>query len=172
MAKTYEFEFDAPTGQLFTEALGAVRALGFSILRDEGETTSITFNTGPSIWSTAGQDMTATAVTVSPSSSKLVVSGKTARKGSEAQYGSWGERGRIAKGLATCVGRALAVSTAAGAAEEAPSNGAGFVADLATLAQLHRSGSLTDREFAKMKASLLARLSERDVTGPDDGVRQ
>ena len=107
MAKTYEFEFAAPTEQLFTEALTAVRALGFSILHDEDETTSFTFNTGPSIWTTAGQDMTARAVALSPSSSKLVVSGKTARKGTEAQYGSWGERGRIAKGLAAKVREGL-----------------------------------------------------------------
>lgn len=156
MAKTYEFEFDAPTEELFSEALSAVRALGFSILHDEDEPTSITFNTGPSIWSTAGQDMTATAVAVSPSSSKLVVSGKTARKGSEPQYGSWGERGRIAKGLATRVARALADSMAAAAAEDATSNGAAFVSELATLAELHRSGALTDGEFAEAKERLLA----------------
>jgi Short C-terminal domain len=160
VAKTYEFEFDAPTEQLFTEALSAVRALGFSILHEdegENEATAIIFNTGPSMWSTAGQDMTATAVALSPSSSKLVVGGKTARKGSEAQYGSWGERGRIAKGLATRVGRALADSIT-DAAEHATSNGAAFVAELATLAELHRSGALTDGEFAKAKERLLAGL--------------
>ena len=158
MARTYEFEFDAPTEQLFTEAVSAVRALGFSILDNEDEATSITFNTGPSIWSTAGQDMTATAVAVSPSSSKLVVGGQTARKGSEAQYGSWGERGRIAKGLATRVKTALADSTIAAAAEDGTSNGAAFVTELATLAELHRSGALTDGEFAKAKERLLAGL--------------
>lgn len=153
MAKTYEFEFAAPTEQLFTEALTAVRALGFSILHDEDEATSFTFNTGPSIWSTAGQDMTASAVAISPSSSKLVVSGKTARKGTEAQYGSWGERGRIAKGLASQVGRALD-STAAHVAGE-PANGSAFVGELATLAELHRTGALTDDEFAQAKERLL-----------------
>lgn len=153
MAKTYEFEFAAPTEQLFTEALTAVRALGFSILHDEDETTSFTFNTGPSIWSTAGQDMTARAVALSPSSSKLVVSGKTARKGTEAQYGSWGERGRIAKGLATHVGRALHLSADHVNGESA--NGSALVGELSTLAELHRSGALTDDEFAQAKERLL-----------------
>lgn len=157
MAKTYEFEFAAPTEQLFTEALTAVRALGFSILNHKDEATSITFNTGPSIWSTAGQDMTAKAVALSPSSSKLVVSGKTARKGSEAQYGSWGERGRIAKGLATHVGRALD-STAFYPGEGETANGTALVGELAALAELHRSGSLTDGEFAAAKERLLVRV--------------
>lgn len=154
MAKTYEFEFAAPTEQLFTEALTAVRALGFSILHDEA--TSFTFNTGPSIWSTAGQDMTAKAVALSPSSSKLVVSGQTARKGSEAQYGSWGERGRIAKGLATHVGKSLESTTAY--VDEDPAKGSAFVGELATLAELHRAGALTDDEFAQAKERLLVRV--------------
>ena len=155
VAKTFEFEFDAPPDQLFSEALSAVTALGFSILRND-EASAVTFNTGPSIWSTAGQDMTATVVALSPSSSKLVVRGKTAPKGSEAQYGSWGERGRIAKGLATRVRGALADSLIGVAAADAPANGPALVAELATLAELHRSGALTDREYTKAKARLLA----------------
>jgi len=53
--KTYEFEFEAPPDLVFQETLGAVSVLGFSIL--ESEAASFTFNTGPSIWSNAGQDM-------------------------------------------------------------------------------------------------------------------
>jgi len=144
VAKTYEFEFDAPPEQLYTEAVSAVSSLGFSILRHEDETTSITFNTGASIWSAAGQDMTVRALPVSSSSSKLVISGRTARKGKEAQYGSWGERGRIAKGLATRIRGALAEQT------DAPA----FVSELARLAELHRCGDLTDDEFAQAKDRL------------------
>ncbi len=152
MAKTYEFEFDAPPEQLFTETVSAVSALGFSILRHQDEPARITFNTGPSIWSTAGQDMTAVALALSPSSSKLIVSGKTARRGAEAQYGSWGERGRIAKGLATRVRGALDEQlTTPGDGSDDPV----FVAELATLAELHRSGALTDDEFASAKQRLL-----------------
>jgi hypothetical protein len=134
-----------------------VQALGFAILHDEEEAASITFNTGPSMWSAAGQDMTATAVAISPSSSKLVVSGKTARRGNEAQYASWGERGRIAKGLATRVGRALAEPTRS-AADDPTSSEAAFVTELATLADLHNAGVLTDGEFARAKERLLVRF--------------
>lgn len=149
MAKTYEFEFDAPPDQLLSETLSAVSALGFKILEDEDENdvASITFNTGPSMWSAAGQDMTATALATSPSSSKLVVTGKTARKGSEAQYGSWGERGRIAKGLAMWV-----KGTLPDPMERTPT---AFIEELATLAELHGSGALTDEEFASAKQRLL-----------------
>ena len=146
MAKLYEFEFDAPPEQLFDETVNAVSALGFSILRSEDTATSITFNTGASIWSTAGQDMTATALPLPPFSSKLVVSGKTAPRGKEAQYGSWGERGRIAKGLAAKVRGSLD-----------PSDRSALVAELATLADLHRSGELSDLEFAQAKRRLLGR---------------
>jgi hypothetical protein len=151
VAKIYEFEFDAPPEQLFTETVSAVNALGFSIRRSEDTATSITFNTGPSIWSTAGQDMTATAQPLSPSSSKLVLTGKTAARGNEPQYGSWGERGRIAKGLAAKVREALLDQPARPAPE-----GRRFVQELATLAELHRTGDLTDDEYADAKRRLLA----------------
>ena len=104
MARTYEFEFEAPPEQVYLETLSAVSVLGFSIL--ESENTSLTFNTGASLWSNAGQDMTLTAEAVTESSSKLVLSGKNA----QGEYGSWGERGRIAKGLAAKVREALAAS--------------------------------------------------------------
>ncbi len=103
MAKIYEFEFEAPPEQVYLETISAVSVLGFSIR--ESEDTSLTFNTGASIWSNAGQDMTVTAEAVTESSSKLVLSGQTAQRG---EYGSWGERGRIAKGLAAKVREALA----------------------------------------------------------------
>jgi hypothetical protein len=156
VAKTYEFTFDAPPELVFTETVSAVNALGFSILPSEDAETCVTFNTGASMWSTAGQDMTATAVAVSPSASKLVVSGKTAPRGNEAQYLSWGERGRIAKGLAARVGGALGdAAPAAAEAPDASSNGSGFVSELARLAELHRVGALTDAEFTKAKQRLL-----------------
>jgi hypothetical protein len=100
--KTYEFEFDASPDQVFQETLGAASVLGFSIL--ESESTSFTFNTGPSIFSNAGQDMTVTAEALSESSSRLVLTGQSAQRG---EYGSWGERGRIAKGLAAKVREGL-----------------------------------------------------------------
>jgi hypothetical protein len=100
--KIYEFEFEAPPEQVFEETLGAVNLLGFSIL--ESEDVSFTFNTGPSLWSNAGQDMVVTTEALSESSSRLVLSGQTAQKG---EYGSWGERGRIAKGLASKVREGL-----------------------------------------------------------------
>jgi hypothetical protein len=100
--KIYEFEFDASPDQVFQETLGAVNLLGFSVL--ESEDASFTFNTGPSIFSNAGQDMTVTAEALGEASSRLVLSGQNAQKG---EYGSWGERGRIAKGLAAKVREGL-----------------------------------------------------------------
>ncbi len=146
VAKTYEFEFAAPPEQVFTETVSAVSALGFSILHSEDTPTSVTFNTGASIWSTAGQDMTATAMPVSPSTSKLVLTGSTAPRGKDPQYGSWGERGRIAKGLAARVRGALDTDSA--------DNGP-LVAELARLAELHRTGDLSDDEYAQAKHRLL-----------------
>jgi hypothetical protein len=104
--KNYEFEFEAPPEQLFEETLSAVNVFGFSII--EREDGAFTFNTGPSIWSSSGQDMTATAEPLSQSFSRLVFSAKTAQRGWDTEYGSWGERGRIAKGLAAKVREGLA----------------------------------------------------------------
>jgi hypothetical protein len=100
--KSYAFEFQAPPEQVFQETLGAVNLLGFSVLQSEDG--SFTFNTGPSIFSNAGQDMTVTAEPLSDSSSRLVLTGQNAQRG---EYGSWGERGRIAKGLAARVREGL-----------------------------------------------------------------
>jgi hypothetical protein len=159
VAKTYEFEFDAPPEELFTEMLSAVNALGFSILHNEDTETSVTFNTGPSMWSAAGQDMTATAFPTSSSSSKLVVTGKTARRGEQAQYGSWGERGRIAKGLATRVRGTLpeSSSTVAVAERDRDTDSSAFVVELAILCELHRNGDITDDEFSDSKQRLFDR---------------
>jgi len=157
VAKTYEFEFDAPPEELFNETLSAVNALGFSILHNEDTATSVTFNTGPSMWSAAGQDMTVTAYPVSQSSSKLVVTGKTARRGGEAQYGSWGERGRIAKGLATRVRGTLNEAHTGPAPAGDPVESSAFVVELAILCELHRNGDITDDEFADSKQRLFTR---------------
>jgi hypothetical protein len=158
VAKTYEFEFDAPPEELFTEMLSAVNALGFSILHNEDTETSVTFNTGPSIWSAAGQDMTATAFPTSDSSSKLVVTGRTARRGEQAQYGSWGERGRIAKGLATRLRGTLPESSVLTAtAPERDTDASAFVVELAILCELHRNGDITDDEFSESKQRLFDR---------------
>jgi hypothetical protein len=158
VAKIYEFEFDAPPEELFHETLSAVNALGFSILHNEDTETSVTFNTGPSIWSAAGQDMTATTFPLSPSSSKLVVSGRTARRGEQAQYGSWGERGRIAKGLATRVrGTLPESSTAMVAGHGRDTDSSAFVVELAILCELHRNGDITDDEFGESKQRLFDR---------------
>jgi hypothetical protein len=158
VAKTYEFEFDAPPEELFTEMLSAVNALGFSILHNEDTETSVTFNTGPSIWSTAGQDMTATAFPISSSASRLVVTGKTARRGEQAQYGSWGERSRIAKGLATRLRGTLPESSAAlKPKRDTDPDSAAFVVELAILCELHRNGDITDDEFAEAKLRLFDR---------------
>jgi hypothetical protein len=156
VAKTYEFEFAAPPEELFTEMLSAVNALGFAILHNEDTSSSVTFNTGPSMWSAAGQDMTATAFPTSPSSSKLVVTGKTARRGGEAQYGSWGERGRIAKGLATRVRGSLPESATMLDAGT-PAQSSAFVVELAILCELHRNGDITNDEFAESKQRLFDR---------------
>ncbi|HET7128897.1 MAG TPA: hypothetical protein VFJ93_07470 [Gaiellaceae bacterium] len=102
MPKIYEFEFEAPPEQVLEETVSAVNLLGFAILESDAE--SLTFNTGPSIFSNAGQDMTVTAEALTDSSSRLVLSGQAAARG---EYGSWGERGRIAKGLAAKVREGL-----------------------------------------------------------------
>jgi len=51
--------------------------------------------------------MTVTAEPLSESSSRLVLSGQAAQRGRDTEYGSWGERGRIAKGLAAKVREGL-----------------------------------------------------------------
>ncbi len=156
MAKNHEFEYDASRERVFTAAVGAIGALGYSVLHSDEAAASVSFNTGASMWSNAGQDMTATAVALSRGQSKLAIGGTTAQRGSQAQFGSWGERGRVAKRLAEKVSELLSnaplqPAKAGVSATPSPSTADGLVA----LAELHRSGALTDDEFAKAKSQLL-----------------
>jgi Short C-terminal domain len=155
MPKTFEFEYDLPQQRLFATAVRAVSELGYSILHTEDAAASVTFNTGASMWSNAGQDMTASAVALSADRSKLVVGGRAAQRGKEAQFGSWGERGRIARRLGDRVRALLVVPPVSHSLP--PTAPASPVDELLKLSELHRSGALTDEEFSQAKGRLLGR---------------
>ena len=108
MARMYEFEFEAPPEQVYLETLSAVGVLGFSIL--DSEDMSLTFNTGASIWSNAGQDMTVTAEAVTESSSKLVLSGQNAQSASTARGASAAGSPRVSP--PRCAKRSLPTASA------------------------------------------------------------
>ncbi len=158
MAKNEEVELDAPKEQVFAAAALTVADLGYSVLHSDSDAGSIAFNTGASTWSNAGQDMTLTIVAITPQKSRMIIGGTQAQRGGQAQFGSWGERGRITKRLVARLNDVLSDTPEESAELDGTSSSpasASTVDALTQLAELHRSGALTDDEFDAAKRQVL-----------------
>lgn len=154
--KTQTFAFpDASAARLWAACVQAVGLLGFNVIHSDKESGQLSFNTGRSMSSWAGQDLTATVI-VQDAGSQLVMGGSLARGGNPlgggSQIASWGEKGRLISKFAAKVSEILP-NVAAPVTSPAA---AGSTADeLAKLAHLRDSGVLTSEEFEAQKAKLL-----------------
>lgn len=155
--KTQTFTFnDASGARLWSGCVQAVGLLGYNLIHSDKDSGQLSFNTGRSMSSWAGQDLTATVIAQDPGS-QLVMGGSLAKGGNPlgggSQIGSWGEKGRLINRFAEKVAEILP-----GVAEpDGASAGSGSTADeLAKLAQLRDSGVLTADEFDAEKAKLLS----------------
>jgi hypothetical protein len=102
--------------------------------------------------------MTATVIPLTESVARVVVGGTRAQRGANAEFGSWGEKGRIAKKVLDRVEKVIPQIPEPGQtpAPDAVASSAGSHVDaLAQLAQLHANGALTDEEFTQAKRKLL-----------------
>lgn len=145
----------------------AVGLLGYTVIHSDKASGQLSFNTGRSMSSWSGQDLTATVVPAG-AGSQLIMGGSIARGGNPfgggSQLGSWGEKGRLIKTFVDTVTEVLPSipkaqtqsQTKAQAKASAPAREAISVADeLAKLAKLRDEGVLTPDEFAAQKAKLL-----------------
>lgn len=98
--KTIEAEFEASTKRVFEAAKLVVANFGYSILQSDMSSGTISFNTGRSFKSWAGQDLTATLVGDSQNT-KVIVGGSIAKGGNPLGGGSqlmaWGEKEDLSK---------------------------------------------------------------------------
>jgi hypothetical protein len=108
--KTIEAEFDATFNRVFEAAKLAVAQLGYSVIQADKSSGTISFNTGRSFDSWAGQDLTATLMSLS-SGMKVIVGGSIAKGGNPLGGGSqlfaWGEKEKLSKRFLSKLGEVL-----------------------------------------------------------------
>jgi hypothetical protein len=81
--------------------------LGYNTLNSSPESGVMTFNTGRSMSSWAGQDLTATMVETGNGSTTVIMGGSLARHGAQIQLVSWGEKTRLINKWLDALGEAL-----------------------------------------------------------------
>ncbi len=91
--------FRASERRLYAAALKAVSILGYSIQHTDGAAGVISFNTGFSMRSWAGQDMTVTVIAGMDGMNEVAVGGRRAQRSTfgEPQVFDWGERGKVTR---------------------------------------------------------------------------
>jgi hypothetical protein len=104
-----ERTYPAPREQTWRALLGVIGGEGkWQVLEQDPAAGTVTFNTGTSMSSWYGQDMTVHISDLGDGRSRVTVGGSIARRGlSTFQVYSWGEKGRIARMVLQRLGDAL-----------------------------------------------------------------
>jgi hypothetical protein len=82
--KTIEGNYAAAAKDVYEAARRAVADLGYTVLHTEADTMTLSFNTGPSMKSISGQDLTA-SLFAQGSRTRLVVGGSLSRRSNPTQ---------------------------------------------------------------------------------------
>jgi Short C-terminal domain/Protein of unknown function (DUF2510) len=109
--KTIERTYSASPEDVYEAARHAVAELGYSVLHSDAAAKAISFNTGRSMKSWAGQDLTATVFASGDGSARVVVGGSLATRGNPlgggSQLGAWGEKKQLSNVFLDAIARAL-----------------------------------------------------------------
>jgi hypothetical protein len=154
--KTTERTFTASRERVVAAMTRAAAELGFSILSSQPDAGVVSFNTGRSWKSWTGQDLSATAIAISSSDTKVIVGGSLAVRGSgPKQVGSWGEKSALSKKFIDKIDEVLPSVVEA---ERVTAGGGttGVADELKKIADLRDAGILSEGEFEGQKARLLA----------------
>jgi hypothetical protein len=154
-SKTVEQTYNASADRTYAAVLRTASEMDYSIGNSDAVSKTVSFNTGMSMKSWAGQDMSVTVFDDGASHSRVVIGGKRAQRGNfggGGQLFDWGEKKKLAASFLERLDTVVAETP-----EPAASSPASSAADeIAKLADLHAKGALTDEEFQGAKASLLA----------------
>jgi DNA polymerase-3 subunit epsilon len=149
--------YRASGGRLYNAVLRTVSQLGYSIQHSDAAARTISFNTGMSMRSWAGQDMTITVIEDAEDASTIIIGGKRAQRGSIAGGGGqiydWGERGKITRAFFEALNGALQQTPEPPQAKKPVQELS--VDALERLVQMRESGALTEHEFQAAKSKLL-----------------
>jgi putative oligomerization/nucleic acid binding protein len=154
--KTEQFQFEASRERLWATVVQCIGTSGYTVIMSDAQSGIVSFNTGRSMKSWGGQDLSATVAGDSESST-LIMGGSLARGGNPfgggSQVASWGEKGTLIRRFAESVAEALPGVPVPVSSSPTPS--ADVSAGLGRLAALRESGALTEDEFQAAKAKLL-----------------
>ena len=108
--KTIEMSFRTNAKRVFEASKLAIASLGYTVLASDAESKIISFNTGRSMNSWAGQDLTATMIEAG-GVTRVIVGGSIAKGGNPLGGGSqlfaWGEKEALSKKFLATLGEAL-----------------------------------------------------------------
>ena len=157
--KSVEAQFKRPVGDVYEACRRAVADLGYTVLNSSKEDAQISFNTGRSMSSWHGQDLTVSLFT-SADGTKAVVGGSLAKGGSAltgggSQIFAWGEKKKLSEKFLSTVERILPSVETTETPSQNPQSSGSLTDELMKLTQLKEAGVLSDDEFAKAKAKLL-----------------
>lgn len=159
----YDVEF--PVEHVWEAVLRAVPHLGYTVTHTDRDVRTLSFKTGPSLWTWAGQDMTVMLFRgASDAITRMTITG-TMGRGMHVQLFSYGERDRIARRFLMAVETVLDTLPPAqivAASSLGPGDGARdsrSTSDrLAALLALLQSGTLTQAEYEAQRSAIIANL--------------
>ena len=96
MAKTLVMEYAADAATVTKAVTAVVARLGYTLKGIDKENGLVTFETGQSMKSWAGQSMSIHVMEVSETASQITIGGKRVAHGDQVQVYDWGEAGGIA----------------------------------------------------------------------------
>lgn len=158
--KTKEFDYkEFSANQVWQACVQTVATLGYTVISSDPNSHQISFNTGRSMSSWAGQDLSATVI-VDGSGARLIMGGSVASKGNPwgggGQLFSWGEKGKLIDQFNAHVRKIVGTIPEK---QNNPSESSESVTDsIKKLAVLHDEGILTEDEYQSKKQELLDRM--------------
>lgn len=158
--KTVEAQFNRPVSDVYEACRRSVAELGYTVLNSDREDGQISFNTGRSMSSWHGQDLTVTLFQ-DGDKTRAVLSGSLAKGGSAltgggSQIFSWGEKKKLSEKFLKAVEKILPnVESAVSKATPSATDNGSIADELTKLAKLRDDGALTESEFADAKQRLI-----------------
>ena len=160
MAKTVDRLFQSNPETVYEACRKVIADSGYSIISSNKDDFTISFNTGRSMSSWHGQDLTVTLF-AEDGGTKAVVGGSIAKGGSAltgggSQVFAWGEKDKLSNKFLESIERILPNIPVITPVVASTSVAAASVADeIKSLLALKEAGALTDEEFVAAKSKLL-----------------
>ena len=160
MAKTFDRLFQSNPETVYEACRKVIADSGYSIISSNKDDFTISFNTGRSMSSWHGQDLTVTLF-AEADQTKAVVGGSIAKGGSAltgggSQVFAWGEKDKLSKKFLGSVESILPhIPVITPAVRQTTVSSTSVAGEIKSLLDLKEAGALTDEEFEAAKSKLL-----------------